>query len=482
MIHLIKTLATSFFILLSIFAQAQNDSATKSLDTLQFHPIDSSAKMKIRDIIVSGNRITKNYLVLREIPFKVNDSIAPENFAKEFEQARQLIYNTTLFNEVKLTPHYISQVEVDILVEVKERWYIYPIPQFQLVDRNLNEWLKTHNANLNRVNYGIKFVDYNLSGRRDKLQVYLLNGYSKNVSVAYSAPYSNKDLSEGFTIAAGFSQNREIPYKTSYNNQILLFKQNDFVRKNWSAGAGYIIRRGYFVRHFFNISYSHSSINDSVIQEKYNPNYFKTQVTKIGFTDISYTVQYTKVDNSTYPLQGKFAYLFISKRGLNLSSGLDMLAVEAGANRYWNLGKKWYSSIQFNTKIKLPFDQAYINQRGLGYGETYLRGLEYYVIDGVATALLKSTLKKKILYFSIPFPIKSKSHPKIPFTIFAKTYADAGYAYNLKKFNTFLNNKLLYTGGFGIDIFTLYDVNLRLEYSFNQLNQKGLFLHSQSAF
>ena len=39
-----------------------------------------------------------------------------------------------------------------------------------------------------------------------------------------------------------------------------------------------------------------------------------------------------------------------------------------------------------------------------------------------------------------------------------------------------------YTGGFGIDILTLYDLNLRLEYSFNQLNENGLFLHTKGGF
>lgn len=68
--------------------------------------------------------------------------------------------------------------------------------------------------------------------------------------------------------------------------------------------------------------------------------------------------------------------------------------VEAGWNRYYDLGKKWYGIAQVFGSIKLPFDQAYINQRGFGYGENYLRGLEYYVIDGVATALIKSTIKK----------------------------------------------------------------------------------------
>ena len=159
-----------------------------------------------------------------------------------------------------------------------------------------------------------------------------------------------------------------------------------------------------------------------------------------------------------------------------------MLSIEAGLNEYFDMGRNWYSSIQLNGKIKLPFKQAYINQRGLGYGEVYLRGLEYYVIDGVATALVKSTLKKKIISFNIPFPFFPKILTKIPFTFFAKTYTDVGYAYN--KINTYakLNNRLLYTGGFGIDILTLYDINLRFEYSFNQLKENGLFLHNQSGF
>jgi outer membrane protein assembly factor BamA len=478
MIQLVKICNSLFFILAPIFLNAQNDTLNTSHATL----LDSAAKKNIRNIIVSGNKITKNYLVLREIPFKINDSIAPKDFAAEFEQARQLIYNTTLFNEVKLTPRFVTDFDIDIFVEVKERWYIYPIPQFLLVDRNVNEWIKIHNANLNRVNYGLKFVNYNLSGRRDQLRISLLNGYSKNIVIGYAAPYSNKALTEGFTLGAVFSQTREMPYKTDYNNRILLFKQEGFVKKNWFATAGYIVRRGYFVRHFFSAAYTHVTISDSILKQNFNPNYFKKPVTKIGFPDFFYTLQYTKVDNSTYPLQGKIAYLAVMKRGISFSAGPDMLAIEAGVNRYWILGKKWYSSIQLNTKIKLPFDQAYINQRGFGYVETYLRGLEYYVVDGVATALLKSTIKKKLLYFNIPFPIKSKSHPKIPFTIFAKTYADAGYVYNKKKFDTFLNNKLLYTAGLGIDIFTLYDISARFEYSFNQLNQKGLFLHIQSAF
>ncbi|MEO7769227.1 MAG: hypothetical protein ABIS01_17475, partial [Ferruginibacter sp.] len=62
---------------------------------------------------------------------------------------------------------------------------------------------------------------------------------------------------------------------------------------------------------------------------------------------------------------------------------------------------------------------------------------------------------------------------------FAKTYADAGFSFNKKKYDTYLNNRLLYSGGFGIDILTIYDLNLKIEYSFNQLGHRTFFFDSR---
>ncbi|MEO5893008.1 MAG: hypothetical protein ABIQ31_22350, partial [Ferruginibacter sp.] len=158
----------------------------------------------------------------------------------------------------------------------------------------------------------------------------------------------------------------------------------------------------------------------------------------------------------------------------------NFFSIEGGYNKYWALQKNWYTSLQFIGSIKLPLDQPYFNQRAIGYNGANIRGLEFYVVDGVAFGIIKSTLKKKLFSFSIPIPFKSaRIIPSLPFTIFAKTYADAGFAYNKKKFDTNLNNKLLYSGGVGIDILTLYDINLRIEYSFNQLGQRPLFFESK---
>ena len=446
-------------------------------------------KVCVKELQVSGTKKTKVYIVYREIQFKKGDSILISDLYKELEQARIQVYNTTLFNEVTLIVTALDAYNVSVHVHVLERWYLYPVPQFKWVDRNFNEWYKTYKASLSRVNYGIKFVHYNLSGRRDQLRIYFINGYTKNVSFSYTAPYSNKKLTEGFTIGGGYLQKRELSIKTNSNDSLLFYPSDsatkvkaDFVYKSWYANAGYTIRRGFFAKHIFAASYTHVKIADSIIDKQYNPNYFKDSVTSKGILDLIYTFQYGNVDNGTYPLKGKTWFVSLQKRGLGFTGGINMLQLEAGLNKYFALGKNWYSSFQLNGKIKLPFDQAYINQRGLGYGENYLRGLEYYVIDGVATALVKSTIKKKLIAFDIPFRLFPKVFTKIPVSIFAKTYADVGYAYTKKKYDTYLNNRLLYSGGFGIDILTLYDINLKFEYSFNQLGKNGLFLHNQSGF
>ena len=115
--------------------------------------------------------------------------------------------------------------------------------------------------------------------------------------------------------------------------------------------------------------------------------------------------------------------------------------------------------------------------------EFYLRGLEYYVIDGVAAALAKYTLRKKILAFNVPVPFHIRQIPKIPFTFYAKTYADGGYSYITK--SNLIHSLIT---GYCIpvvlgSISSMYTTqHLSLEYSFNQLGENGLFFTSGAAF
>lgn len=452
-------------------------------DTAKSMGIDSSSKLRITSINVKGNKKTKTYIILREIQLKPGDSVVAGELYKNLQQAQQQVYNTFLFTDVQVTSEFISASEIKMNVTVKEKWYIYPTPQFQLVDRNFNEWLKLYNGSLSRVIYGAKFAHYNLTGRRDQLRIYLLSGYARNLSFSYTTPSSNNKLTEGFGVSAGYTQNREIAYRTSYDNKLLQYKnQNSFVRNVLSISASYHVRKGFFKQHQYRVAYSYLNVTDSILAPVYNPSYFNSAKSSAGFPDFIYSFQSINTNNNHYPLTGKIYGLTLVKRGLGFSGGVNMFSVDGSFYKYFAHQHNWYSSIELDAKIKLPFKQAFINQRALGFQEFYLRGLEFYVIDGVAATLAKYTLKKKIISFKIPVPFHIKTLPVIPFTIFAKTYADAGYSYNKKELNSRLNNRLLYTGGFGIDVLTFYDFNFKIEYSFNQLGEKGLFLHGKGGF
>lgn len=465
------------------FVLGQSSSPKDSLQNRQDSIINyNTKKIFITDVLISGNKKTKTYLIKREMLLHKGDSINIEALPDLLTQSQNLVYNTTLFTKVEIVPIFKDSNELIIIVDLKEKWYIYPLPQFQLIARNFNDWLNTYDADLDRVIYGLKFSHYNLSGRRDQLHVYLLNGYSRNISVRYVAPYSNPSLTRGFSFSAGYTSNRNISYNTNYKNKILQYTNDKFVNSNVTIGGAYTIRNGYYLTHILGLNFQMVKVDEEIIKPEFNPNYLGNDKTKRFIPDVYYTIQYSKVDNARYPLIGKSISGQFLKRGSGFKGGINMSQFSGSFTKYIPHRNSWYSSYSIQTKIKMPFNLAYINQTAIGYNEYNLRGLEYYVVDGPLSAIAKYTLKKKVTSFKIPIPFHLKTIPNIPISIFAKGYADLGYGYNKPNYKAYLNNRLLYTGGFGIDILTVYDINLRIEYSFNQLNENGLFLHSNGGF
>jgi outer membrane protein assembly factor BamA len=478
---MVKKMVQSLLCCVIFCAMPSSNFAQSSFDDLQKN---DTASIKVSSIQITGNKRTKGYIIEREMQFKVGDYLKKEDLNASFKQAQTQIYNTTLFIDVKIDSLVLPDTTLQVNVYVRERWYIFPTPKFSLVDRNYKEWIQTFNADLNRVVYGIDFTHYNFSGRRDQLSITLLNGYARNISFSYSSPYSNSKLTEGFGISASYTQNREIGFKTSINNKPSVFPILDsgetfrpnFVRDNYQMDGSYSWRRGYFKRTGVSLGLNYLVVNDSITDPKYNPNYFGSSNTKQFYTDINFGVGYANTDKNAYPLNGLIYNYGISKRGFGLSGGINSTTLFGSFAKYIPHKHNFFSSIKSSGILKIPFDQAYINQRAIGFGSLRLRGLELYIIDGVAAFTTNYTFSKKLFSFRIPIPFKIKALPYVPFTFFAKTYADMGYSYIPQQYNTRLNNRFLYTGGIGLDILSLYDIVFKIEYSFNQLGQKGLFL------
>lgn len=432
----------------------------------------------VRNIVIQGNKRTRAEIILREIPFKPGEEYLLQSLVRKFEGARKQLMNTTLFHTVVVALKSFDGHFIDVLVEVKERWYIFPVPYFKPVDRNLNQWLVEQNASLSRVNYGAKLLYNNATGRNDKLRAWVINGYTRQLSFSYDRLYIDKKMKWGMNVGLAMGKNKEINYNTINNKQSFL-KDEDFVRSFFNASAEVTYRRAIKTRHRIGVAYTREAISDTIV--KLNPGYFPSALKKISYPEIYYQISYFDVDYIPYPTRGYAFEAGIGKKGFNGRMNVWQVGVKGLGS--WPTGKRSFFSVGVNGLLKLPFKQPYYNQRAFGYGTLFLQGYEYYVIDGVAAGFVKTTLTRRLFKLNIKIPGGKKREPqRIPFTFYGKVYGNAGYAHNPQPGNNFLANRMLYSGGFGIDIFSLYDVTFKLEWSFNQLGQNGLFLHRNTIF
>ncbi|MEX6690742.1 POTRA domain-containing protein [Danxiaibacter flavus] len=464
---------------IGICASAQKDSAFNIQD---LHPVtlsesDTSIVM-VGDIQINGNKRTKPYIILREVPFKQGDYLTKGQLAGKLVLARQQVMNTSLFVDVFV---YVASIQGEIVfvnVLVKERWYLFPLPYFKLIDRNFNQWWVEQKRSFDRVDYGIKFMQNNLSGRNDNLQVWLITGYNQQIALRYEQPFADKSLKRGFNIGVAYSRQHELNYKSDYNKQVFFKDEENFVRTYRRIDLSYLYRPAIKTRHSFRLAYISESVSDSIAH--LNPDYFGKGRVKVSYPELSYSLQYFNVDYNAYPNRGFMGDFTITKRGF--TPEMNMWNLEGHAIYTYPVFKKTQVQGQAAFSIRAPFDQPYYNTQLFGYGALYMRGLEYYVVDGVIGGMLRGTLRQDVLSFKIKTSAKSKTHSVIPFRFLLKTYGDLGYAYTRDAGTSMLSNKLLHTYGFGLDIVTVYDIVLKFEYSFNQLGDKALFFHTRSDF
>jgi outer membrane protein assembly factor BamA len=452
---------------------AQETHSPPAADTL--FPSVPDSLVLVGDIHLSGNKKTKAIIVLREIPFQAGEMYPLDVFVKKLEQARRQLMNTALFSHVVVAAKKIEGKKIDVIVELKERWYLFPLPYFKPVDRNINQWLFDQGASLDRVNYGAKITYNNATGRNDKFKLWLVSGYTKQVSFSYDRFYLGKDLKWGMKFSFATGKNREVNYNTINDEQVFLKDENDYVRSFTNANVELSYRRAIKTRHSLGISFTHEKISDTIVA--LNPSFFKSGRQSISYPGIYYTLNYYDLDFIPYPTKGYSAQVNVSKNGFNDIINIWYLGLRGLG--VWPVSNKTFISLNAYGGIKLPFRQPYFSQRFLGYGDASLQGFEYYVVDGVAGGYLKTTLTRKFFDWSVKTPPvkKGKEAARVPIRIFGKIFGNTGYVHNPQPGDNSLSNKMLYSGGLGIDVLCFYNITFKFEWTFNSLGENGLFLH-----
>ncbi|MFN5144043.1 MAG: POTRA domain-containing protein, partial [Bacteroidota bacterium] len=378
--------------------------------------VNTRSSFLISSITVVGNKKTRSNIILREVPFTAGMSFSLSLLIDLFKQGEQQIMNTALFHSVRI---YASKFEgncLEITVEVVERWYLFPFPFFDLVDRNINQWLIDQKASLQRVNYGLKLLYNNTTGHNDKLRLWLINGYTRELSISYEKPYFDRKMQWGFRLAARTGKGREINYNTIEDKQVFL-RTPDFIRSFASVGGELTYRKKLFARHNFGIFYFREKVEDTVLRA--NPDYFRVRGSINQFPELYYQFTYAKMDYIPYPREGFGTRVRFSKLGITPSFNLWQLHWQM--MKIWPVGLKNIVTLESYAGVKLPFSQPYVNRRFLGYEEIFMRGFEYNVVDGVAGGYLRSSFARELFRVNIPLPgfiRKRASLSTVPFKVF----------------------------------------------------------------
>ena len=436
----------------------------------------------VDSITVLGNKKTKEQIIIREMGISTGDQIPLTELEARLKQSELFLMNTGMFSRASI---YFKNWQgatnrIHLVTEVEEAWYLYPVPIFELADRNFNVWWVEQNRSLQRVNYGLDFTNLNFTGRMDRLKVGLKTGYTRSFFLRYSLPYINAAQTLGLTVTSKFSQNREVNYATIGNKQEFFRDEDNFVYNRFYSDFALIYRPRIRSYHQFNFIFHQNQIDD-VIANELNPDFFLNQRRTQRYFTFNYTYTYDNRDIRPYPINGNYFSTTLEKDGLGVYSDRNALTFYLLYNQYLPLSDKWSAALETSTKFSiLRNQQPYNDNRALGFGIYNMHGYEYYIVDGLDLGILRTSFRRLLFNRELNFGrlVPIPAYRRMPLKLYLSLNNDFGYVNDPfdEGFNS-MNNRLLWGGGLGLDFVIYYDKVFRIEYSVNHLKEGGLFLH-----
>ena len=443
---------------------------------------DTVRTVMIDNIFLTGNTKTKDKIILREISVEKGEAYDFDALKKIIDSDRNKIYNTKLFNEVEVGILELDYDKIDIVIRVTERWYLFPIPLIDIIDRNFNDWWINHDHDFNRLIYGLSLYHFNMRGMNERMTMTAQFGFTKRFDIEYSMPYIDRSQRNGLSFSAKYLQYNNLHY-ASIDNKRIFIETEDLLKTSFGFSSRYTLRNSFYTRHSFGLEYNYNQVADTVLQ--LNPNYLGTGTNEQQYFKASYYLNIDKRDIAAYPLSGYNFSVGAYQLGFGLKNSVSKTGFSASYARYFELKHGFYFNNLTSVSISTPPNQPYTLLSGLGFQNSLVRGYELYTIFAQNYFLNKSSFKKELFKSSA----KWKSMPLeqfryIPYALYLKTYLDLGYAKNTLNFegNEILADRWLAGTGVGLDFVTMYDFIIRAEYSFNNIGEHGFFLSLSSDF
>ena len=206
----------------------------------------SQEKIIISSVNISGNKITKKEIIIRELVFYINSITTKIELEDNITESQKNLTNLKLFNfnEIRYT---IIDSLVEIDIEVVERWYFWPYPIFEVSERNFNSWWNEFKASkfsdFSRLNYGLFLNWNNFRGRNELIQLKIRRGFKEHYLISYKLPFINRSKTLGLNTDLQMFRRKKTFYKTE-NDSLFYFTNNaNFTSKDYELSAEIVFRK-----------------------------------------------------------------------------------------------------------------------------------------------------------------------------------------------------------------------------------------------
>ena len=402
--------------------------------------------VRIDSIKVTGNETTQEYIIMRELTFKVGETVS----GKTLRFNRERVYSLRLFNHVNFQMEEEANLN-KLIIDVSETWYIYPIPL-----------LHFQNGDYSKSTYGVNIVYKNFRGRNETLRAAVGLGYDPFYSLAYDNPALDYKSGLGFSfmIFNGNISNKSTNAITiageDYSNKMIL--QNLIVSKRFDQ----------FNLGYFSLGY----------------NYIETPFARYGITASGNRIDrniyaglgyyYDSRDLKQYSESGLYAFTSFTYNGIfneKINYNIFEIDFREYRNIVGNLSGKW----RINYRKTFGGVVPYYDYSFLGYTNR-VRGHFNDIREGKNYLLTSLELSYPVVRefdFSLKLPLIPEQLTSARIGIYLTSFYDTGDAFDNE---SSLSLKNMYYGyGFGVTFLILPYYALRFEYAFNGTS-KGEFI------
>jgi hypothetical protein len=195
-----------------------------------------------------------------------------------------------------------------------------------------------------------------------------------------------------------------------------------------------------------------------------------------SYVDAALSFSRIRFDYNYYPTKGQSTDFILYQR---FSKNSNLSSIQFRKVWAHPFSKSNFIFVESNNLVKFLPNQNYTDNKLLGYSNLQMNGLDYYVVDGNAASIFKASIHHALGSYTVNNKFIPKRLPIIKYQFWLKAFTQLGYVYSEKPVNgNRLNNTLLRTAGIGLDIVGIYDFVLKIDYSLNQLGDKGLYLRT----